>query len=85
LIRRAEQLAWIRHYTLDIDADFRRFYGTTWNEALDEMTGPEFFGLAIRLVHYGGVITHLVQAEVGDEQPMATLDPRDPFFAGIIE
>jgi hypothetical protein len=49
------------------------------------MTGPEFFGLVIRLVHYGGVITHLVQAEIGEGEPTETLDPGDPFFAGIIE
>jgi len=71
-----------------VDADLRRFYGMSWNEALDSVPAPDFFGLVIRLVHYGGAVTALARSEAGEagkERETVEFDPTDPMFAGVID
>jgi hypothetical protein len=54
-------LLFIRDHPLDIDADARRFYGTTLDEMFETLDGPTFFGLTYRLSAYDGAVTKRLQ------------------------
>ncbi len=56
-------VAWIRDHSLDVDADMRRFYGFSLEEAAHTMDSVEFYGLALRLVNYKGAMFNVIHAQ----------------------
>ncbi len=64
-------VAWIRDHSLDVDADMRRFYGLSIEEAASTMSSVEFYGLALRLVHYKGAVFNAISAQHEQQQQEA--------------
>lgn len=65
MIERTEQLIWLLDYLDDLDSDFRVFYRI---DGVSEgnyggLSGPRFFKLAIRTIHYRGAMRDRIMAE----------------------
>jgi hypothetical protein len=65
MTERAGQLVWLLDHLDDLDADFRVFYRITGigEEIFGDLSGPRFFALAFRTIHYRGVMRDRVMSE----------------------
>jgi len=77
-------VSWVLHYFRDIDADLRRFYGTTWHRLECEVSGPHFFALIHRLLFYGGAVTAAARM-LADSDSTTGIDLLDPSLSDLIE
>lgn len=58
---RHREIAWTRAHLVDLEADFRAWYGVT---DMLSMPGPEFFRLALRTVAFQGVMAARAQGVI---------------------
>lgn len=65
MTERAGQLIWLLDHLDDLDADFRVFYGIAGigEEIFGDLSGPRFFALAFRTIHFRGVMRDRIMSE----------------------
>lgn len=57
---------WLLDREDDLDADFRAFYGLSWDRALETVTGPRLAALAWRTAVHGGAVRAWALAETAE-------------------
>lgn len=68
MLRRALHIGWVINYLEDLEADFRVFYRV---DDFDEIDGPKFFRLAMRVGAYQGAIAARMAEEREEEEEVA--------------
>ena len=74
----------IREHALDIDADARRFYSMTLDEMWATMSGPQFYGLTMRLIAYQGVVASRIEHMAPPQEERKEVDLGDSALDGLI-